>query len=63
LTAAVEENVLVQLENLRDFRFVAERLETGQLHVSGWVYHIKRGEIYDYDPVQGEFVLLAGAAP
>lgn len=63
LTAAVEENVLVQLENLRDFRFVAERLEAGRLHVNGWVYHINRGEIYDYDPDQGEFVLLAAATP
>lgn len=60
LTAAVEENVLVQLENLRDFPFVAEGLEAGRLHVSGWVYHIGRGEIYDYDPSAGEFTLLAG---
>jgi carbonic anhydrase len=59
LTAAVEENVLVQLENLRDFPFVSERLEAGTLHLNGWVYHIGRGEIYDYDPNVGEFTLLA----
>jgi carbonic anhydrase len=60
LTAAVEENVLVQLENLRDFPFVAERLDAGALHLSGWVYHIRRGEIYDYDPELDEFTLLVG---
>lgn len=60
VTAAVEENVLIQLENLRDFPFVSERLEQGKLHISGWVYHIGRGEIYDYDPLLGEFTLLAG---
>ena len=65
LTAAVEENVLVQLENLRDFPFVAERLDAGKLHINGWVYHIGRGEVYDYDPALGEFSLLAAsdAAP
>ncbi len=58
VTAAVEENVLAQLENLRDFPFVSKRLDGGTLHISGWVYHIGRGEIYDYDPVLGEFALL-----
>src|SRR5512145_286977 len=60
LTAAVEENVLVQLENLRDFPFVAEHLDAGTLHLSAWVFHIARGEIYDYDPELEEFALLAG---
>jgi carbonic anhydrase len=60
LTAAVEENVLVQLENLRDFGFVSDRLDAGTLHISGWVYHIGRGEIYDYNPRTNEFVLLVG---
>lgn len=60
VTAAVEENVLVQLENLRDFPCVASRLERGLLYLSGWVYHIGRGEVYDYDPEQGEYTLLAG---
>jgi carbonic anhydrase len=61
LTAAVEENVLVQLENLRDFAFVSQRLSAGTLHISGWVYHIGRGEVYSYDPLSEEFVLLADA--
>lgn len=60
VTAAVEENVLAQLENLRDFPFVARRLDQGMIHLSGWVYHIGRGEIYDYDPELGEYTLLAG---
>lgn len=60
LTAAVEENVLVQLENLKEFPFISRRLEAGTLHINGWVYHIGRGEIYDYDPSVGEYVLLTG---
>ena len=38
VTAAVEENVLAQLENLREYPFVARRLDAGKLRLSGWVY-------------------------
>jgi carbonic anhydrase len=58
LTAAVEENVLGQLENLRDYPFVASRLEAGKLHVSGWVFDISSGAVFDYDPDDGEFKRL-----
>ena len=58
LVAAVEENVLVQLENLRTFDFVAERLDRGALKMNGWVFKIATGEVWDYDPVSEQFVLL-----
>jgi carbonic anhydrase len=64
MTAAVEENVLVQLENLRSFEFVARRLEAGKLTMSGWVFKIATGEIFDYDPISGQFLALtADGAP
>lgn len=59
LTAAVEENVLVQLENLRSFDFVTRRLDSGALKMSGWVFKIATGEVFDYDPVSGQFLRLA----
>jgi len=55
-TAAVQENVLVQLENLRTFDFVNRRLESGALTMNGWVFHIATGDIFDYDPVSGQFL-------
>ena len=58
LTAAIQENVLAQLEHLREYPFVARRLEAGKLHVSGWIFDVARGEVFDYDPEQGEFVPL-----
>jgi carbonic anhydrase len=58
LVAAVEENVLVQLENLKTFDFVAERLEQGKIKMNGWVFKIATGEVFDYDPIAEEFVLL-----
>ena len=58
LTAAAEENVLAQLENLREYPFVARRLEAGTLRLSGWVFKLSTGEVFDFDPGRGEFVLL-----
>ncbi len=61
-TAAVQENVLVQLENLRSFHFVARRLDSGALKMSGWVFKIATGDVYDYDPVSGQFLQFGGSA-
>jgi carbonic anhydrase len=60
MTAAVQENVLVQLENLRSFKFVARRLDTGALKMSGWVFQIATGDVFDYDPVSEQFLKLGG---
>jgi carbonic anhydrase len=58
--AAVQENVLVQLENLRSFGFVARRLDSGALKMSGWVFKIATGEVFDYDPITAQFLQLGG---
>jgi carbonic anhydrase len=58
MAAAVQENVLVQLENLRSFDFVARGLDSGALKMSGWVFKIATGEIFDYDPVSAQFLQL-----
>lgn len=59
LTATVEENVLVQLENLKTLPAVASRLIRGDLHLHGWVYKIETGEVFAFDSKQGQFVPLA----
>jgi carbonic anhydrase len=60
LTAAVEENVLFQLESLRAYPFVANRLADGRLAMAGWVFKIATGEVFDYDPVAESFTRLVG---
>jgi carbonic anhydrase len=60
MTAAVQENVLVQLENLRSFEFVARRLDAGVLKMSGWVFKIATGDVFDYDPICEQFLQLGG---
>ncbi len=59
VTATVEENVLVQLENLRTLPAVAARLKRGDLHLHGWVYKIETGDVFAYDTGEGQFVPIA----
>jgi carbonic anhydrase len=59
VAATVEENVLVQLENLKTLPAVASRLVQGDLHLHGWVYKIETGEVFAYDSKGGQFVPLA----
>lgn len=58
LTATIEENVLVQLENLRTLPSVASRLARGDLHLHGWVYEFETGDVFAYDPKAGQFLPL-----
>ncbi|HEX8199976.1 MAG TPA: carbonic anhydrase [Isosphaeraceae bacterium] len=56
LEAAIRENVLVQLENLRTYPVVAERLARGDLRLHGWVYQIEDGQVFVHDPDARRFV-------
>lgn len=58
LTATVEENVLVQIENLRTHPVIAAGLSRGALNIHGWVYKIDTGEVFAYDPRTGQFLPL-----
>ncbi|TWU25854.1 carbonic anhydrase [Bythopirellula polymerisocia] len=59
LTATVEENVLVQIENLRTHPSVAAALMRGDVKVHGWVYKFETGQVFAYKPEQGQYVPLA----
>jgi carbonic anhydrase len=63
LTATVEENVLVQLENLRTHPSVAAGLARGDLKLHGWVYKLETGQVFAYDPTRGQFLPIAEIAP
>ena len=60
LVAAVEENVLVQMNNLSTHPTVAARLAMGQLNVFGWYYDIGSGKIRQYEQATGQFRELNG---
>ena len=63
VTATVEENVLVQLENLRTLPAVASRLVRGDLHLHGWVYKIETGDVFAFDSSSGQFVPISQHQP
>ncbi len=54
-SVVVQENVLVQLENLRSLPCVARKLWKREVELHGWVYEIESGEVYVYDPIDEEF--------
>jgi carbonic anhydrase len=62
LTATVEENVLVQLENLRTHPSVAAALARDDLKLHGWVYKFETGEVFGYDPGQGQYNIVGQGA-
>jgi carbonic anhydrase len=61
LNAAIEVNVLVQLENLKTLPVVAPRLMRNELSLHGWVYRFETGEVAAFDPEANGFVAVEKA--
>ncbi|TWT45812.1 Carbonic anhydrase [Phycisphaerae bacterium RAS1] len=62
LTVAVEENVLVQLENLRTHPAVASALARKALQLHGWVYKLESGQVFSFNPAEQQFLPLTDSA-
>lgn len=60
LEVLVAENVLVQIEHLRTQPAVAAALARGTVRLHAWVYAIETGEVYAYDPEQGQYAPIEG---
>lgn len=63
LTLTVEENVLVQLENLKTHPSVAAALGRNQLKIHGWVYKFETGEVFAFNPEKNQFLPIQDVAP
>jgi carbonic anhydrase len=61
LKATVRENVLVQLDHVRQQPSVMPKLAKRRLQVHGWVFEFERGEVVAYDAAIGDFVPLTQA--
>jgi carbonic anhydrase len=61
--AAAQENVLVQLENLKTYPAVAAGLAKGEVKLHGWMYKMETGEVFAFDPQSGQFALVEGYEP
>jgi carbonic anhydrase len=56
INAAIQQNILDQLDNLRTHPCVAKSISTGQLQLHAMVFHIGSGEVYAYSPEEGRFI-------
>lgn len=51
-------NVLQQIEHIKTYPFVRERMEKNQLRVHGWWFDIAQADVYCYESSLGQFVLI-----
>src|SRR5262249_39957895 len=49
LRTLTEENILLQLRNIRTYRVVAERESNGQLQLHAWLYEMENGRVLLHD--------------
>jgi carbonic anhydrase len=59
LATTVEENVLVQIDNLKTHPAVAAALDRNELTLHGWVYKFETGEVLSHDSQNGQFAPLS----
>jgi carbonic anhydrase len=50
-----EENVLVQMENLRTYPVVRKAAREGRLHIHAWFFEIRTGRVYSYSPEKEQY--------
>ena len=55
VNAAIKENVLMQLDNLRTYPAVAAGLVKGTLTLHAWIYEIENGRILAFEPNSSHF--------
>lgn len=51
-------NVLQQMEHIKSYPFIQERIEKKQLRVHGWWFDIAQADVYCYEQDQNQFVLI-----
>jgi carbonic anhydrase len=53
--AIVERNVVNQLNNVRSYPFIRQRLESDKLALHGWVYHLESQQFSVFSPENDKF--------
>jgi len=51
-------NVLQQLDNLMTYPLVKERVQNNQLGIHGWWFDLSTADVYHYDPLSQQFILI-----
>jgi carbonic anhydrase len=61
LEVCIEENVLVQIENLRAHPAVLAAMTRGALRLHAWIYEIESGNVMAFDDHTGQYLPVAEA--
>lgn len=56
-------NVLQQMEHLRSYPIVSERIASGQLNIHGWWFELSTADVYAFDETTGNFIVIDEKAP
>jgi carbonic anhydrase len=51
-------NVLQQMEHIKSYPFIQDRLRKKQLRIHGWWFDIAQADVYCYEPELKQFVLI-----
>jgi len=55
--------ILVSLENLMTYPWIAQRVAAGTVHLHGWYFDIAEGELLCYNPARNAFAPVAADSP
>ncbi|MBE9608471.1 carbonic anhydrase [Chitinilyticum piscinae] len=61
LRACEMASIIVSLDNLMSFPFIAQRVEAGKLSLIGWYFDIQKGALYDFKQDSNAFQPLVTA--
>ena len=51
-------NVLQQMEHIKSYPFIQDRLKKKQVRIHGWWFDIAQADVYCYEPSLNQFVLI-----
>jgi carbonic anhydrase len=51
-------NVLEQIEHLKTYPIIEEKIAQGKLEMHGWYFDIATGDVYSFDKQRGRFILI-----
>lgn len=58
INVAIQENVLLQIENLKTHPCIQKGVADGTLKLHAWVYKFESGQVFSYEPKAEQFLAL-----
>lgn len=59
LQALEKAAIMLSIENLLSFPWIKNATEAGQLHIHGWYFDLRKGELSCFDPDRNDFIAIS----